>query len=167
MSPGQQHTILTPTMDMFLYFRRRLRTKFYNEELFSVFRTFSGTFWHNIVLSTTTSIAKLLSNLELTKGTHTSPWRASYGCLSYVIWRKVTGIYRKCTVCDFLALEKAPAYDPADLTTFSKWPPILLANWHQSTMSEKLLTFVVIVVIYLQYSCTQISLVRSYTIAML
>ena len=60
--------------------------------------------WNNGVrcvsfcILTTTSNEKLRPHFELTNYTRTSSSRASYVCLSWVIWRKVTAIYRERTL---------------------------------------------------------------------
>ena len=63
---------------------------------------YRGTVWHDIAHSTTTSKAKLRPDFEITKDSHTSPPRASYGCLPWVIGGKVTAWYRECArLCNF------------------------------------------------------------------
>ena len=49
---------------------------------------YRGTIQHDITPNTPTSYVKLWSDWELAKDTHTSPLRASNGCLSPDIWRK-------------------------------------------------------------------------------
>ena len=55
---------------------------------------------YNTMLHTVqkTSRVKLQPYFEITKDSHCSPYRASYGCLSWVIWLKVTARYRECIV---------------------------------------------------------------------
>ena len=48
---------------------------------------------------------KLRSHIELSEATHIS-WRASYGCLSWVIWRNVVATYREHTECRALVLKR-------------------------------------------------------------
>ena len=70
-------------------------TSIYHYHSLSIYR---GTIWHDIAPSTTISKVKLRLDFELKKDTHSSPWRASYGCPSWVIRRRVTARYREPAV---------------------------------------------------------------------
>ena len=90
-----------------------------------------------IALDTTTSKVKLRAHFELTKDTHTSASWASYGCLSWVIWRKVSARYREHTVlwCDRISssvifVRFHEVLNPRDCVIVIRWDSVTLQWRH-------------------------------------
>ena len=62
------------------------------------------------------SEANCRPDFELMKGSHISPLRASYGCLSWFDRRTMTARYRECTVLTMTRTGHRLEYEPTKLT---------------------------------------------------